>query len=504
MKALTAPAARFAAHAALAALLCAGAPAFAASHVFLVQNSGWMEPFYTDPASQYKPLVTELVMAATQPGDLMVLASFNQGLPGAPSPKAMLSLKVNADPVSVRTQVGSALAGLQTANKPASAALADTDLGEAVNAAIHQALAGKPGLVWLFTNNRNSPNNDQATAQRNREFYALIHQGGTISRALAFPLKMPVQGAHYRANGLMVYVFAVGDGGARELDRLLASGRVQRVITEPPARLKPLDRDTVRLVPRRVDAAPGVSFSMGPGGMLRADVEQSARTPAAKIGWNLENTMYPYTIVSARIEARSNLAGQNLPIALASDTIKALAPGQSVPLQSRMQLPVAQLPGKWSAKAIGSAGSAYVLPGRIELQLLEQRLELSQAFRQRMAALFPGDPLPEIFTPPARIYGSTALLPIEVRVHYGIGPLVTLIGVGLAAAAALGGAVLAYGRPRRAWLTVEDELRTVHTRAGLTQAIFDKGGNKVAQLKTTMFGHRLIDLREGAQVRLGR
>lgn len=495
MKALIAKAA------ALAALLCAGVPAFAVSHVFLVQNSGWMDPFYTDPASQYKPLVTELVMAAIQPGDLMVLASFNQSLPGAPSPKALLSLKVAA---STRLEVSGALAALQTAKKPGSSALADTDLGEAVSSAISTALGGKPGLVWLFTNNRNSPNNDQATARRNREFYELIHQGGTISKALAFPLKMAVKGEHYSANGLMVYVFAIGEEGARDLDRLLASGRIRSVITEPPARLKPLDRDTVRLVPRRVDDAPGVAFSMGPGGMLRADVDSDARTPAAKIGWNLENTMYPYTIASARIGARSVLAQQDHPIALASDKVSALAPGKSVPLSSMMQLPVAQLPGKWSAKAIGSAGSAYVVPGQIELRLTDQRLELSQAFRQRMAALFPGDPLPEIFTPPAQIHGSTALLPIEVRVHYGIGPLVALIGAGLALVAALGSAALAYGRPRRTYLTVEDELRTVHTRAGVTQPVFDKAGNKVAQLKTTLFGHQLIDLREGAQVRLGR
>jgi hypothetical protein len=491
----------FAKAAALAALLCASAPAFAVSHVFLVQNSGWMDPFYTDPASQYKPLVTELVMAATQPGDLMVLASFNQSLPGAPSPKALLSLKVGG---ATRTEVAGALAALQTAKKPGSSALADTDLGEAVGTAIGTALGGKPGLVWLFTNNRNSPNNDQATARRNREFYELIHQGGNVKKALAFPLKMPVKGEHYRANGLMVYVFAVGDEGARELDRLLATGRIARVITEPPARLKPLDRDTVRLVPRRVDDAPGVSFSMGPGGMLRADVDSDARTPAAKIGWNLENTIYPYTIASARIGARSLLAQQDRPIALAGDQVSSLAPGKSAPLSSTMQLPVAQLPSKWSMQAIGSAGSAYVMPGRIELQLTDQRLELSQAFRQRMDALFPGDPLPEIFTPPARIHGSTAVLPIEVRVHYGAGPLVALIGAGLALAAALGGAALAYGRPRRTYVTVEDELRTVHTRAGVTQPIFDKAGTKVAQLKTTLFGHQLIDLREGAQVRLGR
>ena len=487
--------------AACAALLCASAPALAGSHVFLVQNSGWMDPFYTDPASQYKPLVTELVMAVTRPGDPMVLASFNQSLPGAPSPKALLALKVDA---SARAKVGAALAGLSTATKPGSSALADTDLNEAVSAAIGTALAGKPGLVWLFTNNRNSPNNDQATARRNREFYALIHQGGTITKALAFPLRMPVQGTHYRANGLMVYVFAIGEQGARELDQLLAAGRIQKVITEPPARLKPLDRDTVRLVPSRVDDAPGVAFSMAPGGMLRADVDSGARTPVANIQWKLENTMYPYTIVSAKVGARSMLANEDRPIKLASDTISALAPGKSEPLSSLMQLPVAQLPSTWSAQAVLAAGSAYVIPGRIEVQLTGQRLELSQAFRQRMAGLFPGDPLPDIFTPPAQIHGSTAVLPIEVRVHYGVAPLVALIVGGLALLAGAGAAAMAVSRPRKAYLTVEDELRTVHTRAGATQPVFDKAGNKIAQLKTTLFGHQLTDLREGAQVRLGR
>ena len=70
---------------ACAALALACVPALAVSHVFLVQNSGWMEPFYSDPASRYKALVTELVMAVAQPGDPMVLAAFNQSLPGAPS-----------------------------------------------------------------------------------------------------------------------------------------------------------------------------------------------------------------------------------------------------------------------------------------------------------------------------------------------------------------------------------------------------------------------------------
>ncbi|MES2743059.1 MAG: hypothetical protein V4754_19210 [Pseudomonadota bacterium] len=471
------------------------------AQVFLVQNSGWMEPFYSDPASQYKALITELVLAATRPGDAMVLAAFNQSLPDAPSPRALLALQVTAPP---RAQVTAALAGLDTATKPGTTALADTDLQEALSAAIGTALAGKPGLVWLFTNNKNSPNNDQATARRNREFYRLIHQGAAIRTALAFPLHMPVRGRHYQASGLMVYVFAIGEQGARQLDALLDTGRIHTVISETPARLKPLDRDTVRLAPAKVADAPGVRFSMAPGGMLVADVEAGASAPAASMVWKLENRVYPYTIASATLSARSALAGQDQPITLDNDQVRNLAPGASAPLAAVLRLPVAQLPSKWSAQAIGSAGSAYVLPGKIALQLREQKLELSQAFTSRMAALFPGDPLPDIFTPPARVQGSQALLPIEVRVHFGLAPLLTLIGAVLALLAALAGALVALTRPRKVLLTVDGEARTVTTRPGTRYPVYDQAGAQVAQLESGWFGHRLAHLREGAQVRLGR
>jgi hypothetical protein len=58
---------------------------------------------------------------------------------------------------------------------------------------------------------------------------------------------------------------------------------------------------------------------------------------------------------------------------------------------------------------------------------------------------------------------------------------VALIGGALALLAAGAGAAYAYGRPRRVQLTVEDELRTVHTRAGATQPIYDKAGTAGGQ-----------------------
>lgn len=493
--------------AAVFALLCAAAgTAGATSHVFLVQNSGWMEPFYSDPRSQYKALVREVALAAAQPGDALVMASFNQSLPGAASPKALLALKV--DGKSPRDAVAAALASLEVARKPGSSALADTDLGEAVRASIDTALGGKPGLVWLFTNNRNSPNNDQATARRNREFYQLIHEGGTIRKALAFPLHMPVKGASYSANGLMVYVFAVQEQGVRELDQLLRTGRVQQVITEAPARLKPLDQDTVRLVPSRVSDLPGVVFSTQPNGVLRADIDAGARAAApagdaARIAWRVENTIYPYTITHARIAASSVLAGSAAAIQLDAAEIAGLAPGKSQSLGSAMPLPAAQLPGKWSLEAVSAAGSAKVLPARIDVQLTEQKLELSQAFRQRMQALFPGDPLPEIFTPPAQIKGSQARLPLEVRINYGIAPLAALIGGIGALLAASAAAVLAATRPRKVLLTIDGEPRTVRAKPGTSTPLYDRAGNRAATLHTKLFGNHLADVREGAQVRLG-
>lgn len=486
---------------ALAALAASGV-AQAIPHVLLVQNSGWMEPFYSDPKSPFKPLVAALAGSVVQPGDALVLAAFNQSLPGAPSPRALLSFKA-AGP-EVRGRVTQALAPLDIARKPGGA-MADTDLGEAVRAAATQALGGKPGIVWLVTNNRNSPNNDQATSERNREFYGLIHNGGgVITKALAFPLRMPVQGQHYRANGLMVYAFAVGAQGAAALDALMASGRIRDVITEAPARLKPLDSGTVRLAPRRVVNAPGVAFSTAPDGVLRADVDPDARSPQARIEWHLENAMYPYTIAAATLSARSTLAGESHPIALDSNRVRNLAPGQPAPLGSSMALPVAHIPDRWSLAALKSAGSAHVLPGKIELHLADQQLLLSQAFRQRMATLFPGDPLPEIFIPPSKVAASSVTLPVEVRIHYGMGLLLALGGALLALLAAIGAGLWVVARPRTAKLLVNGEAQTLRGRAGTVQPVYDRAGLQVARLKTTLFGHRLFDVREGAQVRLTR
>jgi hypothetical protein len=489
---------------AVGAAALTAANVFAASHVFLVQNSGWMEPFFADPASQYKPLVTELVMAVARPGDLMVLASFNQGQPGAPSPKTLFSATVIGDFKALRGSVKGALKNLEVGRKANGTTFADTDLNEAVRAAIDGALGKKPSLVWLFTNNKNSPNNDPATAKRNSEFYELIHRGQDIRKALAFPLQMPVKSKLFRANGLMVYVFGVHEQGDRDLDALVQSEAIQKIITEPPARLKPLDADTVSLHPKVVIESPGVSFSMHRSGVLLADVNADAKTPVAKVEWALENKIYPYTIAQAKVVAGSLIAGERNPITVDKTVVTALQPGKQTPLFSTLQLPVAQMPDTWSLKAISTAGRAFVLPGKLELELTAQRLELSSQFRERMEQLFPGDPLPDLFIPPTEAKGSKISLPIQVRVNFGVMPLAALLAATAAAILAIVGVLLFATKARPVKLVVEGQPRTVLIKAGRVYPIHDSNGRKVAELKAQPFGKvRLTDIREGAQVRLG-
>lgn len=487
--------------AALAAVVIISAPAHATSHVFLVQNSGWMEPFFTDPASPYKALITEVLLASTAPKDMVLLASFNQSLPDAPSPKKLAVFQV-PETATVRQQVTDALAPLSVARKPRSQALADTDLNEAVSASIKQGLGGRPGLIWLFTNNKNSPNNDQATAQRNREFYQLIHQGSDITAALAFPLKMPLQGKQYHANGMMVYVFASQPEGAKQLQALLARGSLQKVLTEPAARLKPLDQDSVQLQAQRVLDAPGVRFSTDAKGVLWADVAPGASQPQAKVQWLLHNRMHPYTIDSASVSAQSRLGRENREVLLDHAQIKYLTPNSPQPLQTVLQLPLAQLPGKWSLAAIGKAGSAYIVPGQLELHLSQQKLSLAEPFKQRMADLFPGDPLPDIFTPPATIQQSSAILPLQVRVEYGVAPLLAALGAAASMALAALGAYVQMGRLRKVAYRLDGVDKFVQGRRGERCVIRNLQGDPVAECQIGWFQHQLLNIRDGVNITL--
>lgn len=481
------------------ALLAAVAPAHAAiQQAFLVQNSGWMEPFYVDSASQLKPLVAAVAQAAAEADDTVHTLAFSQGTVGNESPRLLGSAKGAAG-------VAQLLAPLTLARKSTApgAALADTDFQEAVTKTITGSFKAAPGIVWIFTNNKNSPGNDPATAARNRDFYRLLHLEPSITKTVVFPLKMPVQGKLYGARGLMVYALAYGQPAADALTRILANGRLQQVLTRPPVRLKPVDQDALRIVPERLLDAPNMRASLGTDGRtLVLDVDAAALAPTVRLKASLQNLFYPYAIAHGEVAATLGAGKHSLPVQVAPDVIDNLAPGARQAVDVQFRLPVEQVPSPWSSQAIAAMGKQVLLPLRVTLSLDRQQLALPPSFNAEMQALFPGDPISEVLLPPDSVRSSRAEVPLLVRVQYPLLPVLVMVGGVLAV---LGGgalfAVLAT-RSKRYPVHVDGALRHVVLKPFQSVVVRDTEGEVVGELRRGLGKPVVARVADGHTLRL--
>lgn len=481
----------------LAAPPVAASPS-AAQHVFLVQNSGWMEPFYTDPDSQLKPLVAALARTVVAPGEAFTVLAFNQRTLGNDSP---VEIYRGSDASGLQT----ALVDLEVARRN-DGALADTDFQEAVSAAIGGALGGRSGIIWIFTNNRNSPGNDSDTIARNRDFYNLIHLEPSISRSLIFPLGMSVVGRHYEASGLMVYALAYGEQAGARLQALVDGGVLSRVFTNPPARLKPLDRDAVRIVPDRVINSDNIKVTLGGDGRtLIFDIGASEAPALISIQAQLQNLFYPYEIATAAVSAELMLSGgQRIGLRVDPAAINDLAPGEARRVQLDLQIPETMVPSAWSVPAILAMGKRVTLPAAVEIRLDNQRLRVAESFRQSVAELFPGDPLHDVFTPPETSDASVVSIPIQLQIQYPLWPLLVIMGLLASALGAAFAFMVLIRRPQRYEALVDGQRRLLLVGAFKTAELHDTSGMVVARIRRGAGRAHVIFVAEGHQVSISR
>lgn len=487
---------RIAALLVLAAGWAASLPAAAVQQAILVQNSGWMEPFYTDPHSQFKPLIAAVANAVVTPGDKVTLLAFSQNTAANASPRAL----GDVGGASAGTMPALQALGLAHKNGPASA-LADTDFQEAISGVIRTTFQAKPGIIWIFTNNKNSPGNDPATAARNLDFYRMLHLEPSITRTLVFPLKMPVQGKQYAARGLMVYALAYGNGAGDELKKIVANGKLSAILTRQPARLKPVDQDGVRIVPQSILNTPNIKVSMGSDQRtLVLDVDAASVVPAVSLKASLENVFYPYLIAHAGVQGALRVGGRALPLEVTPAAIDHLAPGERASVQARFDLPLEEVPSAWSRQSIAAMGKQVVIPMSVEVGLSEQQLALPDSFKAEMADLFPGDPISDVFVPPASVRASMTRVPLLLRVQYPMLPVFVVIGAVLAIIAAVLGLGMFSTRATRYAVTVDGVRRQVVLKPFRTLVIQDDEGKPVGtirrgfgrpQVQSTVPGHTL-------------
>ena len=101
--------------------------------------------------------------------------------------------------------------------------LADADFNGALVRSLDEVLDGKPGIVWVLTNNKNSRNNSPEIDRNTRDFAELIRSSPFLPFVAAYPVRMPVTGRLFTERGLIIYAIAYGDAAGAALSRIVDS-----------------------------------------------------------------------------------------------------------------------------------------------------------------------------------------------------------------------------------------------------------------------------------------
>lgn len=446
--------------------------------VLLVQNSGWMLPFYEDPDNRFKASVADFAGRILPFSNEVVVASFNQSLGDNKSPAVQFR-------GSDASAINNAIRGIQLARKPGGA-YADTDFREALVSAINEFTPGEPALIWLVTNNRNSPNNSTETVLKNKQFYTFIQDTREIARIVAYPLKLSVVGQSrrdYSANGLMFYGIAYGDAADAVLRHMLDSKRVFGQANV--ARLKPLDSEALTFIPKSVDT-PGVKVSLSEQDRktLVLTVPADSQARSARLTGNLRNDFFPYDIVTARpaLTASGFLRDGNSGLAarLVAHEVLKIAVGDTSPDVS-VDLQIPPLPSMFSPEVIFGAG--YRLGGVLQFELRDQRLIVSPAFVSYLNDLFPRDPLPDLLIPGESSRSSTTRQPIVIVVEYPVWPLILLGVLGLTTLVGLIGGMVVMGKSTRYKVTIDGHERAMALKRFASVELRNARGERVGVLK---------------------
>ena len=473
--------------------LLAKGPANEIRQVFLVQNSGWMEPFYVDASSPLRPFVYNLVSKSNLKGVPVVVASFNQEgqVPGRHSPEVLFEGPFAKD--GVRDAIGR----IDLPRKK-SGAYADADFKGALQGTFTRILQGRQGIIWIITNNKDAPDNNPAVIENTRAFYRALRESPHITSIAAFPMRKVVTGRHYKEKGLIVYAIAYGERGSDALKAILRDGApVRSLFPAPPVKLKPLTEDPVEL--RLTSADANVEAQVIRGRLVIAGVP-AGKENTVRLAGRLRNTYYPQNIARARIEADWRSADPLLAggrVAIQPQTLAEVpAYGQSGPVTLELKLPsVPRPPG-----LAGFFEDERTFVGEIDVRLEELDFSLAPDFVARISAISGGETireeqaeaamaahLPEVFLDYRRISSASMKVPVQVTFRYSAWPLILLIALGLLLLILAAFFLIVLTRPRPYNVRVGQSEMRIRIKPRETRTLADAYGSR-AEVTGRLFG----------------
>ncbi|MCJ2094752.1 hypothetical protein MKK67_19950 [Methylobacterium sp. J-072] len=478
----------------LALFLLLGGRAWAEApvrQVFLVQDSGWMEPFLTAEGSQFRPLVEALVAAARVPGADIAVATFDQDgqVPGRPSPRILYDGAYDA------ARIRAAIAAIDLPRKAGSAAYADADFNGALLGAIRTGLRGRDGVIWMVTNNKNSPGNSAEVERNTAAFYAALRESDAISRIVAYPVRMPLKGRNFSEGGFVIYGIGYGAAGGRALEAAVMAPGLKALFSHPPVSLKPVLAGGLTLRFDRLDTG-GLQAGLENGVLVVSGADATAGT-ALRLTAHLRNGLYPQRVAAARLALSWSEVGTEAGLAQAAVSpaeIADLAPqAESGPLAVVLTLPPIPRPSGLA----GLFSDGRTVDGTLTLRLADLRLALDPAFLERVRPIFGsgllsgdqmGGPvgdaravegrLPGLFRDYRGISEAAVSLPVRIEAAFSPWPLIAAASGALALAAAAGFGALALARARVQTVMLGTVPKRVSLRPYRTQTLRAPDGSR--------------------------
>jgi len=460
--------------------------------VFLLQNSGWMEPFYQDQNSPLRPFANRLIGQAARGGGGIVVASFNQDgqVAGRTSPEVLF--EGNYDEGRVRE----AIDRIDLPRK-ASGAYADADFRGALFGTLSRILRGDQGIIWLITNNKDAPDNNPAVRENTRAFYNALRNSPHITAIAAFPMRRLVQGEHYSERGLIIYAIAYGERARAALDDILREGSpVRRQFPAPPVRLKPLDDQPVELLLDSSTA--GVNARVHGGRLYIEDAPASGST--VRLHGRLRNRYYPQNIARARLSAAWRSGSPELARAVIrmqpAEILDVPANAMSGPVRMELALPEIPRPPGLS----GLFADERVVVGELEVRLDSIAFSLDRDFVSRISAISGGGDiqaeqaermmaanLPEVFLDYRRISSASMRVPVMIKVRYSAWPLILAVSAVLLLVLALIGLAIVMSRARAYAVRVGQSDLRIRIKPRERRTLSDSFGNR-AEVVGRLFG----------------
>ena len=477
---------------AAAFVLClpaAGAGAATAPReVYLIQNSGWMEPFYLDPHSPFTPLLHAFITASALPDAQVTIASFNQAgqLGNLPSPLPLFSGALTEAALNeTLPKIG--------LPRRSDGKYTDADYNGALSDAISKLLSRDPGVIWMVTNNKNSRSNDQHVVENTNRFSTLLAGSDAISSIVAYPIRLPAQGPTFSEKGLVIYGIAYGADAASWLEQATKGAAMQQLLVAKPVRLKPLERDPVALT--LTGAGSGGLHLRSAGGGILVDGLAGGTTGSIDIPGRLTSSYYPQVIEQAHLRAEwvGKPGDPAVSATITPEAISGMGPDETLD-GVHVVLSVAPV-----VRAPGLAGlleGSRQVHGLLRLQLTDVRLGLQQGFVDKMRDLFDTNAeavgkqmggggqatlpsaLPAVFLGHQAVAAAATDIAVTFGVTFSPWPLVLLVAGAALAVLLLLGLLLACVRERTREVQVGADTIRVPVRAFRSTTVRSPGGTR--------------------------